>query len=74
MVETMEFATANLLGGTHPMITLVFGDENSAVPTPAAPSAAQTAHSGVLTCAKPKNSSVSEHTPMPQEASLYAGI
>ena len=70
MVETMEFATANFCGGTQLIITFVFGEEKSAIPNPAAASARQTAHKGMPAVAKAKNSNVSAHTAMPDDASL----
>ena len=70
MVETIELATANFCGGTQLMITFVLGDEKSAIPNPAAASAMQTAHIGIPTYAKAKNSNVSAQTAMPDEASL----
>ena len=70
MVETMEFATANFCGGTQLIITFVFGEEKSAIPNPAAASAMQTAQIGIPTDANAKNSSVSAHTAMPDDASL----
>lgn len=70
MVETIELATANFCGGTQLMITFVFGDEKSAIPNPAAASAMQTVHKGISADAKAKNSNVSAHTAMPDDASL----
>lgn len=70
IVASMEFATANFAGGTQPIITFVFGDEKSAMPTPAIASAMITNINGVLFCMNTKNRSETAQNPIPSDASL----